>query len=181
MCFILYVSIPSNRVNVSYSRGESHRAVVLRRGVSIPSNRVNVSYFLTDMTLTHCLKTWKRSQSPQIGSMFLTYEKETKNTIRYTEASQSPRIGSMFLTRQLTWVRLSAEPLQVAIPSNRVNVSYEEVMQSWLLSVLGSQSPQIGSMFLTWKIYCFGCLYLGSRNPLKSGQCFLRLKCKTRN
>ena len=40
--------------------------------------------------------------------------------------SQSPQIGSMFLTCNTKEGDL-AMPLRVAIPSNRVNVSYKEI------------------------------------------------------
>ena len=61
--------------------------------------------------------------------------------------SQSPQIGSMFLTREVICESL-LDLKKVAIPSNRVNVSYikKEVDQKHQLM---SQSPQIGSMFLT--------------------------------
>jgi len=62
--------------------------------------------------------------------------------------SQSPQIGSMFLTQIFSWDLISG--LHVAIPSNRVNVSYDENELKQKLA----QFP--------------------SRNPLKSGQCFLR-------
>ena len=113
-----------------------------------------------------------RSQSPQIGSMFLTRKEE--KMIKTGKLSQSPQIGSMFLTWSTSWgaswfKERRRNPLKsgqcflhsnwdkwvnriqsnVAIPSNRVNVSYlpcRVIKQRWE------------------KI---------SRNPLKSGQCFL--------
>ena len=67
--------------------------------------------------------------------------------------SQSPQIGSMFLTEcSACRKKMETELLQVAIPSNRVNVSYEERRKR--IKKKGgdmSQSPQIGSMFLTNK------------------------------
>ena len=40
--------------------------------------------------------------------------------------------------------------VKVAIPSNRVNVSYKDLHVETQLQIdIGSQSPQIGSMFLT--------------------------------
>ena len=64
----------------------------------------------------------------------------------------------------------------VAIPSNRVNVSYYKVKFGKLVVAcrIESQSPQIGSMFftaITGKIFTWLLL---RRNPLKSGQCFLQ-------
>ena len=139
------------------------------------------------------------SQSPQIGSMFLTsfpsqgYEgkgREGRNPLKSGQCfllksevlfnstppclrrnplksgqcflltktkscitngaceSQSPQIGSMFLTKELK-AQLESFLGFVAIPSNRVNVSYKELKQS-IEQKLGF-----------------------SRNPLKSGQCFL--------
>ena len=65
---------------------------------------------------------------------------------------------------------------EVAIPSNRVNVSY--LLASTLANcpqATSSQSPQIGSMFLTVQERETRALgESAGRNPLKSGQCFLR-------
>ena len=65
----------------------------------------------------------------------------------------------------------------VAIPSNRVNVSYAESkgLHGWQCVL--SQSPQIGSMFLTefWEEIGYRFPKNLRRNPLKSGQCFLRV------
>ena len=86
-----------------------------------------------------------RSQSPQIGSMFLTMRRMV--AIKTSYKSQSPQIGSMFLT----WPdaeKPASKRIIVAIPSNRVNVSYVYLI-------------------LTTKTL------LSCRNPLKSGQCFL--------
>ena len=57
---------------------------------------------------------------------------------RVNVSYQSPQIGSMF-------------PDLVAIPSNRVNVSYFEELpdKKEMERRARSQSPQIGSMFLT--------------------------------
>ena len=65
----------------------------------------------------------------------------------------------------------------VAIPSNRVNVSYLCLPWSTLpLTVNKSQSPQIGSMFPTRVLNSKNPLIQEwGRNPLKSGQCFLQL------
>ena len=64
--------------------------------VSIPSNRVNLSY--DDEALAG--KRSFQSQSPQIGSMFLTQEGEQLRSKHVEGIlSQSPQIGSMFLTR----------------------------------------------------------------------------------
>ena len=98
-----------------------YRYWLQKRKVAIPSNRVNVSYVVC-LTKSR-LKLWKRSQSPQIGSMFPT--------------SRFEKAGIDKIAR-------------VAIPSNRVNVSYSH--------------------------YCYHSTTRKkiSRNPLKSGQCFLQ-------
>ena len=64
--------------------------------------------------------------------------------------SQSPQIGSMFLTRKKE-SKIMSSVVNVAIPSNRVNVSYPRPFHSNADSDCS-----------------FSC-----RNPLKSGQCFL--------
>ena len=65
----------------------------------------------------------------------------------------------------------------VAIPSNRVNVSYPKAKGLPILEniMVSSQSPQIGSMFLTLKNGACMLIFAQTlgRNPLKSGQCFL--------
>ena len=91
------VAIPSNRVNVSYMERRSESDWVAN-SVAIPSNRVNVSYKGRRGEMP--LLPRRRSQSPQIGSMFPTYKR------RYI---------------------LSLLSRCVAIPSNRVNVSYQDV------------------------------------------------------
>ena len=108
--------------------------------------------------------------------MFLTYL-EFKKSNSVSKKSQSPQIGSMFLTSKAIG-KLEKE-LKVAIPSNRANVSYGKVSFKenksydavWCRNPLKSgqcflpkktqdlilcffegkksQSPQIGSMFLT--------------------------------
>ena len=67
--------------------------------------------------------------------------------------SQSPQIGSMFLTGKGV---LMGNVELVAIPSNRVNVSYTELATESAQFLSGmSQSPQIGSMFLTLTVLFF--------------------------
>ena len=117
-----------------------------RKQVAIPSNRVNVSYTQRLLRLT---KSGLRSQSPQIGSMFLTTVERWLEQEKKNKESQSPQIGSMFLTyiKEITapWKTWK----QVAIPSNRVNVSYIIGTAKLRQGKAESQSPQIGSMFLT--------------------------------
>ena len=192
------VAIPSNRVNVSYVKELMWiRELVLK--VAIPSNRVNVSYgrpkhpkFILNMTL---------SQSPQIGSMFLTYKKLAKTQLKKKYvAIPSNRVNVSYFCFPMEWwhrniLEFSRNPLKsgqcflhlyeileedskrlglVAIPSNRVNVSYSRGWKVWCGGILASQSPQIGSMFLTQKhIGVQTQMPKMSRNPLKSGQCFL--------
>ena len=90
------------------------------------------------------------SQSPQIGSMFLT-RKRIKFLQSCSFGSQSPQIGSMFLTFLENIAKMKTFETEVAIPSNRVNVSYFPNLKT-----------ATGSTWLKW-----------GRNPLKSGQCFL--------
>ena len=64
---------------------------------------------------------------------------------------------------------------RVAIPSNRVNVSYtEEYDEDELWELQGRNPLKSGQCFLqgtgTVYVMCPECL---GRNPLKSGQCFL--------
>ena len=123
-----------------------------------------------------------KSQSPQIGSMFLTFEK----IYCYRKAScslvaiPSNRVNVSYRkNKSKKW----SKGIFVAIPSNRVNVSYlqEKGLSLEELEKM-SQSPQIGSMFLTDKMTSKKISVGRSRNPLKSGQCFLRKqslkKCK---
>ena len=69
--------------------------------------------------------------------------------------SQSPQIGSRFLTEKTNYVLIAviAVLLYVAIPSNRVKVSNDKKMSKvGKGDLIGmSQSPQIGSRFLTEK------------------------------
>ena len=61
--------------------------------------------------------------------------------------SRNPlKSGQCFLLKPLG--KVSFKP-NVAIPSNRVNVSYKMKVKRKLLLMRRSQSPQIGSMFLT--------------------------------
>ena len=83
------------------------------------------------------------------GQCFLQIEKEVKGKKVLIEMSQSPQIGSMFLTSIPPYAKPHGIIL-VAIPSNRVNVSY----------------------FI--KLYYEHVLNRLGRNPLKSGQCFLQ-------
>ena len=140
--------------------------------VAIPSNRVNVSYLKKKKKedLILCLL----SQSPQIGSMFLTFGQAYRRAL--TEAyhwSQSPQIGSMFLTIIILWLFLIGF-MKVAIPSNRVNVSYRCLPQLKIEKVIyTSQSPQIGSMFLTRKTPKFIYLPIRMSQSPQIGSMFL--------
>ena len=107
----------------------------------------------------------------------------------------------MFLTLKSEFANRLIDGIVVAIPSNRVNVSYWGAKITTLRKqpplcrnplksgqcflpccfcryrggvARKSQSPQIGSMFLTLKVVLTSNLiFTRSRNPLKSGQCFL--------
>ena len=116
--------------------------------VAIPSNRVNVSYSFP-LARLFCLNEGV-SQSPQIGSMFLTLKKGKEEGSKMKIGRNPLKSGQCFLLciclLKTNW------SWSVAIPSNRVNVSY---VCAWCKRVIGekrgSQSPQIGSMFLTEK------------------------------
>ena len=114
------------------------------------------------------------SQSPQIGSMFLTKRhKKDRLCGRSVVAIPSNRVNVSYIA---IFEYRTKDNYTVAIPSNRVNVSYQKktIQPKAPGRGLMSQSPQIGSMFLTNKIKKYKTLLL-SRNPLKSGQCFLQL------
>ena len=122
------------------------KTCITKSQVAIPSNRVNVSYLLTGTRKRQ--RSFFGSQSPQIGSMFLTLD--TLGVLTHIAVgSQSPQIGSMFLTCFSWMPRTRIIAKWVAIPSNRVNVSYGDPHLVWCGFRIESQSPQIGSMFLT--------------------------------
>ena len=116
------------------------------------------------------------SQSPQIGSMFLTQLKEITRNWILIPGRNPLKSGQCFL-RKRTSKDVHLESRNVAIPSNRVNVSYiikeistfpdgkktyvaipsnrvnvsyfyEDKIEDGYSIFAGSQSPQIGSMFL---------------------------------
>ena len=87
------------------------------------------------------------SQSPQIGSMFLT--DKLGEDLKIKLCRNPLKSGQCFLQIYLSsWKFFKC--FYVAIPSNRVNVSYLEGLKESGFPVK-SQSPQIGSMFLTTK------------------------------
>ena len=67
--------------------------------------------------------------------------------------------------------------VEVAIPSNRVNVSYKGKLTSeFVLKNCGRNPLKSGQCFLRSVAKLeVSYLYQGSRNPLKSGQCFLQM------
>ena len=68
---------------------------------------------------------------------------------------------------------------KVAIPSNRVNVSHKmkAIIDAHFLPECQSQSPRIGSMFLTTETVSKEMKEgIEGRNPLESGQCFSRVR-----
>ena len=73
------------------------------------------------------------SQSPQIGSMFLTY------TVSQIFVSQKPKVAIPSNRVNVSYLQekgMSIEDLEkVAIPSNRVNVSYRELYTLRLVAV----------------------------------------------
>ena len=120
--------------------------------VAIPSNRVNVSYQI--------ILTGKVVPRPFV-------------------AIPSNRVNVSYLNIWDLNIN-ECESEYVAIPSNRVNVSYlitPEAAITFIRYQVLSQSPQIGSMFLTRRRKSSKRIKnFISRNPLKSGQCFLRGK-----
>ena len=111
------------------------------------------------MFLTKNKKVWKLldiatdlSQSPQIGSMFLTFKGRPKMDEKRIIGRNPLKSGQCFLHgKGYKPQDMTTMFYYVAIPSNRVNVSYHA--KEWAGLILGpdekSQSPQIGSMFLT--------------------------------
>ena len=69
------------------------------------------------------------SQSPQIGSMFLTRILEKGQSVYLGCYGRNPlKSGQCFLQRVIdNWLERKREKLEVAIPSNRVNVSYLDI------------------------------------------------------
>ena len=92
--------------------------------------------------------------------------------------SQSPQIGSMFLTDELVKLWEEGHFRRNPLKSGQCFL-LENVPCQWLKQgeQCRSQSPQIGSMFLTpLDAQQMGITMDTGRNPLKSGQCFLRKK-----
>ena len=94
--------------------------------VAIPSNRVNVSY-IWDLDIDECESEYGfKSQSPQIGSMFPTnsYRFLVSESQIEGVAIPSNRVNVSYAVLFLK--RGEDQGREVAIPSNRVNVSYKE-------------------------------------------------------
>ena len=115
----IWVAIPSNRVNVSYIVLIISILGILFL-VAIPSNRVNVSYLNAYRVVV--LET--RRNPLKSGQCFLLESNLSSNNAIKIAQSQSPQIGSMFLTEKKVVQKIAHKFEQVAIPSNRVNVSY---------------------------------------------------------
>ena len=115
-----------------------------------------------------------KSQSPQIGSMFLTRKLKQQRLRNWLVCRNPLKSGQCFLHRKKRswtsserdkvaipsnrvnvsysywWNNGKRDRKNVAIPSNRVNVSYTEKREAeQAVKEIRSQSPQIGSMFLT--------------------------------
>ena len=112
------------------------------------------------------------SQSPQIGSMFLT--KHFTSGSEDGLAGRNPlKSGQCFLLNAWPDIRWSRT---VAIPSNRVNVSYAERCL-YLIKKLKSRNPlKSGQCFLHITVVSIGEGNYYVAIPSKSGQCFLRFK-----
>ena len=115
--------------------------------VAIPSNRVNVSYAV------QCLQTAQLNgmcRNPlKSGQCFLHLIIDTKAKELEKLCRNPLKSGQCFLRRS-DYGKRRKKGIHVAIPSNRVNVSYNGLPYA-----------------RHWPIV------LNSRNPLKSGQCFL--------
>ena len=122
--------------------------------VAIPSNRVNVSYFDLKRKKENRSRCSLSRNPLKSGQCFLQFDIPVHREV-VKGLSQSPQIGSMFPTFLAFSICSLTITCLVAIPSNRVNVSYSERKERrnyWKTS----QSPQIGSMFPT-------CLLLNSK------------------
>ena len=83
----------------------------------------------------------------------------------------------MFLTELDLFDKIKEDKLIVAIPSNRVNVSYMINLGCLGLGIgqVAIPSNRVNVSYCSKYENKIGN-YLPSRNPLKSGQCFLHLK-----
>ena len=83
--------------------------------------------FLTNYNMARQGKIQKKggSQSPQIGSMFLT-ESISKSISKLEKRRNPLKSGQCFLQSISKNISKLEKSLKVAIPSNRVNVSYIE-------------------------------------------------------
>ena len=139
------VAIPSNRVNVSYRRTVSLSWATLPSRNPLKSGQC----FLRKPQVFNPRKgKWQRRNPLKSGQCFLL-----NSIIDYAKELQSRnplKSGQCFLPRPATRPGRWAYHRHVAIPSNRVNVSYlkESKMSMYIRVDEG-------------------------RNPLKSGQCFL--------
>ena len=115
-----------------------------------------------------------KSQSPQIGSMFLTTG-ECWQSFRFRlVAIPSNRVNVSYLSFSQIGYILKIH--KVAIPSNRVNVSYlrQGKGKEERKMLVGRNPLKSGQCFLQRLLARFYSSRLEkSRNPLKSGQCFL--------
>ena len=146
------------------------------------------------------------SQSPQIGSMFLTLSqievispfglRESRNPLKsgqcfllfwaifgllfYSIKSRNPlKSGQCFLLLLPCQIQIwRSEMIESQSPQigSMFLTNYNMARQGKIQKKGGSQSPQIGSMFLTESISKSISKLEKRRNPLKSGQCFLRGK-----
>ena len=92
-----------------------------------------------------------KSQSPQIGSMFPTRKQPPLYDYLHEKGRNPLKSGQCFLPPSFR-LKMCTDRWKVAIPSNRVNVSYD-FSKLYLIAegIDRSQSPQIGSMFPTLK------------------------------
>ena len=132
--------------------------------------------FLTEMTAKMSKIDTSGSQSPQIGSMFLTQKISARRKPYGFMLGRNPlKSGQCFLPRiSMDSSTTGSGKSGVAIPSNRVNVSYTELIESLLYGNEECRNPlKSGQCFLRKRFFQRLDLVGTGRNPLKSGQCFL--------
>ena len=128
--FLRKVAIPSNRVNVSYPASRIREAAREALLVAIPSNRVNVSYLADSGVFNK--KQIEACRNPlKSGQCFLRILQGFKSFDWSLRRRNPLKSGQCFL-------------------HNLCGTARKGILQGFK-----SQSPQIGSMFLTWKDFSY--------------------------
>ena len=92
---------------------------------------------------------WSQSPQSRVNVSYVVESFEEKYWISESQSPQSRVNVSYFLEKDVRHV--APWRAGVAIPSNRVNVSYIAKPNNSYCALWASQSPQIGSIFLTLK------------------------------